>query len=186
MKGGVFEVRYQRFKIALFMLFCALTIVLGLMLIGAIASPEPQGHVSEVRRLFSGWFCILGGGYLTAKLALLMWRGSVAYRFDAFGIHMGRTGDSIPWKAISNPRRWVQRVPSGSIIPVRQRWLVIEVLPEFSRKVPLWDQVGRGLYPGLTKHSHFINSTGTDMSLDEIIEGFNKFAPQHAQISSEG
>ena len=187
MEGSGFEARFERYKLILFiLLFVGLSIIglSGIGVIGELSFLNPRDDVPEEFGTVISWLLLLVSAYVIVGFVRLLLKCDYAYRIDDFGIHFGRTGESIPWAAISSTRRWSPKVPTGTIIPMRQNFLVFEVDPEFARKPTFMDRIGVGMYSQLSLNTYQITAVGTDKSLQEIIEGFNKFAPEHARIAS--
>src|SRR3546814_7708432 len=120
MHDEAFSVGFSRLKLSGLLVLSVgfvLAILAGLGFFGQNPFPrEPDSFGRFILWVSSAFF-----GATSISIAIRLVRGGTAYRFDRKGIHLGRYSNLVPWESVRMARKWIQKVPSNSIFPVRRQ-----------------------------------------------------------------
>ncbi len=128
-----------------------------------------------------GWGMVILFAGATVRLAYLSLTANEAYRVDNAGLTFAN-GQLLPWSVVKSTKVWTLRLRSSALFPVRQRFIVMDVDPGWNEDVSRLGGALREMETALTGGSHSLAASGMDRSFDELVAGFNQFAPDHLKV----
>lgn len=158
---------------------CAFLVMclLGLGIYGE--NPFPR-EPDQYERIFI-WACV---GVSSLGIAVifrrLIWPREL-YRFDNQGVSI-RAKEFVRWEEIRAARMWNQSIRNNALFTVRFRWLVFDVDPEFEHSLPIYKVWLRDFNFGSAGGTHTLTAFGSKCLHDELIDGFNRFAPEYLKV----
>ena len=184
MDGDVFIVRDSRWKLAALTAGALGFVSVGLAGLGVFGDnpfPREPGQVGRPLLWFSISLFALAGMIALKRVI----SPGEALRIDASGISF-RSGDFVPWHHIEKAKHWTQVLRRNVFITTKQHWIVFDIDPVYESELPKYKIWLRDLNFSYSGGSHAITAIGTDHSLEEIVQGFNRFAPEELKVVIRG